>query len=258
MSPKHFHNKWKTPKIELPLRHLPRFKEPAEFVMHATIPGQQGKEAEMDFNTTGAKAEDFLWKAKNVKVNPEEDVKISFTFANNKLLIPWLSVFDAKKRRSLEKLEVTFEHDQYDILEVRYNRVYGREIQRLDASHPSVVGFVMVYQWVHADETDFSSGIFEMFLMSLICGFVMISMVLCYNGDVQPRVQSKRTQATRSSGNRDGISPSVIVVKMCHVCLYSLLQIFVVTDISLNFHNRQPTADSRQPINYLCLFSHVT
>ena len=57
----------------------------------------------------------------------------------------------------------------------------------------------MVYQWVHADETDFSSGIFEMFLMSLICGFVMISMVLCYNGDVQPRVQSKRTQATRSS-----------------------------------------------------------
>ena len=119
------HNKWKTPKIELPLRHLPRFKEPAEFVMHATIPGQQGKEAEMDFNTTGAKAEDFLWKAKNVKVNPEEDVKISFTFANNKLLIPWLSVFDAKKRRSLEKLEVTFEHDQYDILEVLQSRLWA-------------------------------------------------------------------------------------------------------------------------------------
>lgn len=198
------HNKWKTPKMELPLRHLPRFREPAAFVMHATIPGQQGDEAEMDFNTTGAKSKDFHWKAKNVKVNPEADVKISFTFANNKVLIPWLSVFDAKKRRSLERLEVTFEHDQYDVLEVRYNRVYGREIQRLDASHPSVVGFEMVYQWVQADDTDFSSGIFEMFLMSLLCGFVIIGMVLCYEGDTQPRVQPKKIQAARSSGNRVG------------------------------------------------------
>ena len=196
------HNKWKTPKMEMPLRQLPRFREPAAFVMHATIPGQHGEEAEMDFNTTGAKVGDFSWKAKNVKVNPEADVKISFTFANNKLLIPWLSVFDAKKRRSLEKLEVTFEHDQYDVLEVRYNRVYGREIQRLDASHPSIVGFEMVYHWVQADDTDFSSGIFEMFMLSLICGFVLICMVLCYSDDQagQPqRGQPKKIQAVQRS-----------------------------------------------------------
>jgi len=173
------HNGWKTPKIDMPLRQLPRFREPAAFVVHATIPGQHGEEAEVFLNTTNTKRTNLLWKGKNVKVNPGEDVKISFTFANNKLLIPWLSVFDSKKKRSLERLVLTFEHDQYDVLEVRYERTYGREIQRLDPDHPSVVGFELVYQWVTADDTDFSSGIFEMFLMSLLFGFVIISMVLC-------------------------------------------------------------------------------
>jgi hypothetical protein len=165
----------------MPLSHLPRFKETAKFVMHATIPGQDGNEAEFDLGKKSERAADAPWKGKNVKVNPNEDVKISFAFAHKKFMIPWLSVFDSKKRRSLEKLIITFDHDQHDVLEVHYQRVYGKEIQRLDPDHPSVVGFEIEYVWRAAEDADFSSGIFEMFLMTLIFGVGLICLVLCYD-----------------------------------------------------------------------------
>ena len=185
------HNKWKSPKLEMPLHHLPRFQEPSKFVMHAVIPGQDGNEAEYEPKKAGDSIEgsrSTTWKGKNVKVNPDEDVKISFTFAHKKFLVPWLSVFDSKKRRSLDKLIITFDHDQHDVLEVHFEKVYGKEIQRLDPNHPSIVGFEMTYQWRAADDTDFSSGIFEMFLMALIFGSVIFFLAYVFDPNHQPRV----------------------------------------------------------------------
>ena len=66
------------------------------------------------------------WMGKNVKINPEEDVKISFTFAHRKFLIPWIPVYDSKKRRSLDKLIITFDHDQHDVLRCITREFMGR------------------------------------------------------------------------------------------------------------------------------------
>jgi hypothetical protein len=175
------HNRWKSPKLEMPLHHLPRFREPGKFVMHAAVPGQDGNEAEFDLKNSHQAKETASWMGKNVKINPEEDVKISFTFAHRKFLVPWIPVYDSKKRRSLDKLIITFDHDQHDVLEVHYERIYGKEIQRLDPNHPSLVGFEIVYQWRAADDTDFSSGIFEMFLMALIFGTAIVFLAVVYD-----------------------------------------------------------------------------
>lgn len=196
------HNKWKSTKLEMPLKHLPRFRQPSKFVMHAVVPGQDGNTAEFDLNNGDHAKGTAGWMGKNVKINPEEDVKISFTFAHRKFLIPWISVYDSKKRRSLDRLVVTFDHDQHDVLEVHYERVYGKEIQRLDPSHPSLVGFEIVYQWRAADDTDFSSGIFEMFLMALIFGTAIVVLAVVYDPISQQKAKTRSGQPKKIRGRR--------------------------------------------------------
>lgn len=95
------HNEWKTSLLELPLHQMPRFGEPAKFVYHATLP-------EPAISKEGSKGKG--------KVNPDQDIKISFTVSDNKILIPWTKIFDSKTKTSLTKLLVTFSHDQYEII----------------------------------------------------------------------------------------------------------------------------------------------
>src|SRR3546814_2039321 len=42
-----------------------------------------------------------------------------FSFAGNRLAVPWVDVYDAKHQRRLEKLILTFTHDDVDVLQVR-------------------------------------------------------------------------------------------------------------------------------------------
>ena len=96
-----FHNGYKTSWADIPIQQMPRFRVQSSSILHLTLPRPPPVE---DLRAPHAKL-----------VNPSEDVKFSLTFADHKLILPWTVVFDASKRRSLQKLTVMFSHDQFDV-----------------------------------------------------------------------------------------------------------------------------------------------
>ena len=61
-----------------------------------------------------------------MRLNPEEDVKVSLAFASSKLAVPNVILYDSKKKRSLQKLHVVFYHDDFDVLRVSHHSVCTR------------------------------------------------------------------------------------------------------------------------------------
>lgn len=65
----------------------------------------------------------------------------SLTFGENKILVPWVKVYDATTSQSLRKLIVTFEHDEFDILRVVTSsiceclRPHHGVVPNVDANH---------------------------------------------------------------------------------------------------------------------------
>jgi hypothetical protein len=99
-----WHGGWKTPWLDFNLYQMPRFQRGDSFVLQTSLPRQSDKEPEM-------------------RLNPEEDVKVSLTFASSKLVVPNVLMFDSKKKRSLQKLLITFYHDDFDVLRLSYHPV---------------------------------------------------------------------------------------------------------------------------------------
>ena len=89
-----------------------------------------------------------------VHLNPDDDVKVTLTFAENKLIVPNVKVFDSNRKTSLERLIVTFYHDDFDVLRLSYHAEMGRAAQRFDPKHPSLTAFELVYQWEAVQEDD--------------------------------------------------------------------------------------------------------
>lgn len=98
------HRGWKTPWVDISIHQMPRFRTPDSTILHVSLPHEDENGPEM-------------------KLNPQEDVKFSITFDKNKLIVPWTVLFDASKRRTLQKLVVTFSHDEFQILKVNYETV---------------------------------------------------------------------------------------------------------------------------------------
>jgi hypothetical protein len=93
-------------------------------------------------------------KDPEINLNPDEDVKITLTFAENKLVVPNIKIFDSQRKSSLEKLIVIFYHDDFDVLRLSYHTEMGHPIQRFDATHPSLTAFELEYQWEAVQEDD--------------------------------------------------------------------------------------------------------
>lgn len=93
------HNGFKTSWIDIPINQMPRFRVPDSGIIHVPLPSDPQSQA----------------VGRPARVNPDEDVKISLTFADHKLILPWTVVFDAARRRSLKRLVVTFSHDQFEV-----------------------------------------------------------------------------------------------------------------------------------------------
>ena len=81
---------------------MPRFQKSDSFVLQTTLPRPSEKEPE-------------------VRLNPEEDVKVSLTFASSKLVVPNVIMYDSKKKRSLQQLMITFYHDDFDVLRLSFH-----------------------------------------------------------------------------------------------------------------------------------------
>ncbi len=93
------HNDVLTTWLDVPIEKMPRFKLSDSQVIQVAIPTKEGENGGT--------------------LNPTDHFKISMTFANHKLLVPWVALYDAQERKSLNKLTVIFEYDEYDVLRVR-------------------------------------------------------------------------------------------------------------------------------------------
>ena len=58
-----------------------------------------------------------------MRLNPNEDVKVSLTFAKHKLIIPNTLLYDSKHKKSLQTMVVTFAHDDFDVISLKYETI---------------------------------------------------------------------------------------------------------------------------------------
>ena len=58
-----------------------------------------------------------------MKLNPKEDLKVSLLFAGSKHVLPLIVLFDAKQKKSLKSLTVTYTHDDFDIIGLKFETI---------------------------------------------------------------------------------------------------------------------------------------
>ena len=165
------HNGWKTQLNEFPIHHMPHFRQADSFIIHAALPSPDGKPL--------------------MSIKPDEDIKIMLTFDDSKLISSWLTIFDAKNRKSLKKLILTFDHDEFDILHISYTMQYSDKIQKLDPSHPSLHSYEIVYKWHPILDDDVVFGVKFMFIIGLIVLFVLfVTVIPIHNRNVSKKSNS--------------------------------------------------------------------
>ena len=121
------HTEWKTPWLEVPLHQAPRFRTRDRVSFQASMPRPEENKPEM-------------------KIVLEEDVKISFTFADYKLVVPWTVIYDSKKGVALKEIHLTFYHDDFDVHRVDYDTIFDTIVDnRLVRGELPVVS--LVYNW---------------------------------------------------------------------------------------------------------------
>jgi hypothetical protein len=145
------HKEWISPWMDIPIQNMPRFRITDSTIIHVHLPHEEKK-----------------GNSPEIAIDLKEDVMVSLTFAANKLILPKLPLFDAKERKSIDKLVITFTHDQNEVISVDYKYIYGPRIKRIDPSHPSLTAFEITYRWNNLQEDDFPFAISMMFGSSLI------------------------------------------------------------------------------------------
>ena len=98
------HSDTKTQWTDMPLHQMPRFASPERTIFRAQIPK-------------------YSPNATDFRINPKKDLKVAFTFQGSKFSIPWIPIFDARNRISMQKLIVTFTHDEFEIVSLKYETV---------------------------------------------------------------------------------------------------------------------------------------
>lgn len=124
----------------------------------------------------------------------------SLTYADSDLVIPWINAYDAQTKKCLNKLTVTFVHDEFDILTVNYATecmcltlllfclcalhltlcVYntdGSPLHGFDPSHPALTALEVVYSWDSVQQDDLAMGVTVLFILSLIWTTVLMCSV---------------------------------------------------------------------------------
>ena len=81
---------------------MPKFRRPESAIVRTTLPRRNENEPEM-------------------RLDANEDIKISLVFSGSKLIIPMILLFDSKHKKSLSSLTVTFSHDDFDIINLKYD-----------------------------------------------------------------------------------------------------------------------------------------
>lgn len=97
------HSDMKTQWTDIPLNQMPRFGIPESVIIHANLPKYKENSTSSDY-----------------KIDPSKDVKVSLSFDGNKLMIPWIPIYDSKDKRTMRKLIVTFTIDEFEVIRIKH------------------------------------------------------------------------------------------------------------------------------------------
>eukprot|EP01031_Cornospumella_fuschlensis_P026090 gene26090-31507_t len=159
----------------MPFYLAPRFGIDEEKVFHAPILAN----VQADANETRSDLIVDEDRLASFRVDPEVDFRVGLSFDKHQHEISWITVYDAAMRRTLQKLEVEFGHDSYDVLGLQYKAHYGPRIEHIDPSHPSLRGFKISFKFTNVAAEDFSLARRTMFsvCVAVFVGFFVLVLV---------------------------------------------------------------------------------
>ena len=91
------HSSWKTPHLDLALNQLPTFRKASSALIAIPMPRPDENRNEL-------------------LLDPKQDLKVSFTFAHGKLMLPWITLYDSSSKAYVSSLNFMLIHDEFDIL----------------------------------------------------------------------------------------------------------------------------------------------
>ena len=202
------HHNWKTPFIDIPLKNMPLYRQKDESMIRVELPNDSESDKPLS------------------KIDPKYNVIISMIFSGGNILLPHILLFDSKERKSLQKLIITYYHDENDVISLKHTTICklihifislfnvenlfyltfidylwidGPRIPIIDPSHPSLTAFNVVYKWESVQQDDLPLTITVLFSLGVI--FVIFLMCLTINEKSKQINQSKLNNISINSTN---------------------------------------------------------
>ena len=151
------HSSWKTPYLDLALNQLPTFRKASSALIEIPMPRPDENGAEL-------------------VLDQSQDLKVSFTFAHGKLMIPWITLFDSSSKSYVTSIKFIIIHDEFDILRVTYETEFA-EIP-LKENELNIPEIELYYEYDNVQEEDLALGIFTMFVLVLMTSALLLGTVL--------------------------------------------------------------------------------
>lgn len=107
-------NVWRTAWVDMPYFLAPRFGHSEEKLFYAVLLKPAAN------NSSSSELVVLADQVADFRINPEVDFRISLAFDSHRFELPWITVYNAAQRRALQRLEITFYHDGYDLIKVDY------------------------------------------------------------------------------------------------------------------------------------------
>lgn len=113
----------------------------------------------------------------SVAFDKSMDYKISFAYANNRFITPWIKVFDPQGNQ-LDVLEITFSYMGNDIIDMKYKTKYIYSPNAIDNS------MYIRYEWKEVVRNNTKNGLIVLMLFSFgTMIYITYSVIVHANND---------------------------------------------------------------------------
>ena len=127
-----------------------------------------------------------------MKMSLENDVKVSFMFAEYKLVVPWTMVYESKTKLCLKRFKIKFYHDDFDIQRISH---LVDDVGHI-GSNNQCPPFDIVYEWEAIQEEDLALAVIIMFTLTLVVMGVLAYIAI--TGHENKIIKSARTAPSKS------------------------------------------------------------
>ena len=189
--------------LEFPIHLAPRFRTKELVTLKIPLPRKNENSEEMSFSR-------------------DDDIKMSFTFAEYKLIIPWTTYYDSKAKGCLKRLNIKFYHDDFDVQ--RISQVYfflnlstaspmkyllctkGSPVMEHILERHECPPLLVSYEWEAIQEEDLALTVIVMFVLTLIITAVLA--YVTFNKHQNMVMKPKRTTSTSGPKTASGMTGS--------------------------------------------------